>query len=174
MFSVIVSIELTLESLLNDSLINIFPGYEKEIGILGFTSITFGFISNIIVGYIIDKTKAYKIITIIIFGMGSLFALTWTLLLEFYRSFPLVGLTCSLFIVTNLSYFGVSMNHITTAVHPISPGISVMVVGLIGAIYGNLTAFIGSLILEHAQLLYVNIMLLVVLLSGLVMSFFVK
>ena len=174
LLAIVVAFELTIETLLNDSLILMFPGKEREIGIIGFTSITTGFISNVLVGLIIDKTKAYKYTSVTIYGLIFLCSVIWTLLLEFYPSFPLVALAGSLYIVTGLSYYAVSLTYLVITTQTVSPGISMMIMSTTCSFYGNSTAFLGSMILENMSLLQVNIMLSLAVLIGWLLSFLSK
>lgn len=174
LLAIVVALELTVETLLNDSLIPMFPGKEREIGIVGFTSITIGFISNVLVGLIIDKTKAYKYTSVTIYGLMFLCSVIWTLLLEFYPSFPLVALTGALYIVTGLSYYAVSLTYLVITTQTVSPGISTMIMSITCSFYGNSTALLGSIILENMSLLHVNVMLSLAVLIGWLLSFLSK
>ena len=73
------------------------PGKEKEIGIIGFSAIIFGFFTNIIMGFIIDLFQIYKRITIYIFLSVSVCLGVWTILLEIYPSFFLISFSLFIF-----------------------------------------------------------------------------
>ena len=166
--------EITYEMILNDVLIKYFPGKEKEIGIIGFSAIIFGFFTNIIMGFIIDLFQIYKRITIYIFLSVSVCLGVWTILLEIYPSFFLIAFSFCLYSAINTSYYAVSYTHVVIATYPVTPDASSMLLFTITAFYSSLFAFGGSYVLEHLKILVVNIIILTLTVGGLVLSMFLE
>ena len=166
--------EITYEMILNDVLIKYFPGKEREIGIIGFAAIIFGFFTNIIIGFIIDRFQIYKRVTIYIFLSVSVCLGVWTILLEIYPSFLLIAFSFCLYSAINTSYYAVSYTHVVIATYPVAPDASSMLLFTITAFYSSLFAFAGSYVLEHLKILVVNIIILTLTVGGLVLSFFLE
>ena len=166
--------EITYEMILNDVLIKDFPGKEREIGIIGFSAIIFGFFTNIIIGFIIDRFQIYKRITIYIFLSVSVCLGVWTILLEIYPSFYFIAFSFCLYSAINTSYYAVSYTHVVIATYPVAPDASSMLLFTITAFYSSLFAFAGSYVLEHLKILVVNIIILTLTVGGLVLSMFLE
>jgi len=172
--SITLAVEILFEMILNDILIEKFPGKEKAIGMVGFVAIVLGFFSNISVGYVIDKTKAYKKITNITYIIALLCLIAWTLLLQFYHSFILLGASFCLFVFINTSYYVTSTTHMVVVTNPIPPGSSSMILLIVTAFYGTVISFAGSFLLKHTNALLVNISILLLMSLAFIMTLFLR
>ena len=165
------SLEYSYGAILNDILIKLFPGREKDIGLVGFTSIILGFIANVFVGIILDKTKDFKTVTKIIFVLSICFLALWTCFLELYHSFVAISIAYCSFIMASTSYYSVAYTHMVTVTHPISPGISCMVLMVASTTYVIVIVFLSSLLLEHYSILHVNIAAMIITVGAALLSF---
>lgn len=164
--SVTATVEITYEMILNDALTNIFPGKEKQIGLVGFIAVILGFFSNIVSGVVIDKTKAYKAVTCVTFLLTAIFIATWMVLIEFYHSFfAISAIYCSL-LMTSTSYYAVSATHVAIVTYPTSAGTSNMLLFTIEAFYILLLSTSASFLLTHVSIFYVNLVALLLTLAA--------
>ncbi|XP_047126140.1 heme transporter FLVCR2 [Hydra vulgaris] len=165
------SLEYSFGAILNNVLIGLFPGKEKDIGLVGFTSIILGFIANVIVGVILDKTKNFKLATKVIFLLSICFLAMWTCFLELYHSFVAISISYCCFIMTSTSYYSVAYTHMVSETHPISPEISCMVLMVASTSYVIAVVFLSSLLLEHYSILHVNLAALIITVGAALLSF---
>ena len=172
MISVTVAIEISFEMILNDIMIVIFPGHEREIGIVGFLAVISGFVSNVLTGMLIDRTKAYKEVSVAIFLLTLVTMVAWILLLEYYHSFIAISLTYGLLMMVTTSYYAVGYTHIAITTHPISTGTSSMVCMTVSSFYATVYVFLASLLLQYVGVLYVNIAALIYTVTAVFLSLF--
>ena len=142
---------------LNEMLIGDFPGYEREIGIMGSVGLLLSIPTSFFVGTLLDRTHAFKRITIGTTGLCSV--LTALLSFLFYVNAPFYALfaTYLAIVAVYCTYFITACNHCAELTYPVSEAQSGVVLLWIGQVYGLILAQSASWILfyiGHKELLF--------------------
>ncbi|XP_057299410.1 feline leukemia virus subgroup C receptor-related protein 2-like [Hydractinia symbiolongicarpus] len=168
------SIEGIFEILLNEMLIELYPGQEQGIGMIGFLAVIFGFSSNILVGSIIDKTGSYRKVTFGVFFLTTFFCIVWSVLLKYVLDIIFTGLIYCLLMATSTSYYTIAFVHGLHVAEPISPSVTGIVLVLTSQIYDTVASFIATQILAEIGVNGVNGTAIVVCVFAIILSLFLK
>ena len=175
MQGIVASIEGLFELLLNEMLVDVFPGMERDIGILGFVSVMLGFTTNILVGTLLDHTGHYRKLSFAIFLLTSVLSTAWFVVMEYFHHFAAVSVVLSLLLSISTAYYTIAFAHSARVVGPItsSSSIGVMLV-LTSQVYDTVVSFAGTEVLEVFGTRAVNGLAIVLCLMATVMSLFVR
>ncbi|XP_066936606.1 uncharacterized MFS-type transporter C09D4.1-like [Clytia hemisphaerica] len=173
MQGIVASIEGLYEILLNEMLIDIFPGSERAIGILGFVSVILGFTTNILVGALIDKTGHYRRVSFIVFFLTTILASLWYIAIEYIHNFLAISIILSLLMSISTSYYTIAFAHGAQVADNVSASaIGVMLV-LTSQIYDTMSSFVATEILSSFGSSYVNGLAITLCVVATMLSFFV-
>ena len=150
-------IESIYEMMLNEMLIPMFPGYERSIGIIGFVSILLGFVSNIITGVVLDRTKSYRMVSFVIFATTSICCGLWVVFLEFYTLFVVNAVIVCILMFAVTAYYTVAFGHSAQVTYPVSAGVTGMMLILTSQIYDTILMFIMTAVLDRFGATPVNL-----------------
>ena len=168
------SVEGIFQMLLNEMLTGLYPGKEKGIGVVGFTSIFLGFVSNIAVGLIVDRTGSCKKVTFVIFLLTLLSSIAWYLLMEFIHCFVAKSVMFCILISVLSCYHTIAFTHSAQLSIPLSPSaIGVMLV-LTSQIYDTISMLVATEILAHFGTEGVNLFGVVLCFVGVFLSLLIK
>jgi len=176
MQGIVASIEGLYELLLNEMLVDVFPGMERAIGILGFVAVMLGFTTNILVGTLLDHTGHYRKVSFAIFLSTSVLSTAWFIVMEYYHHFAAVSVVLSLLLSISTAYYTIAFAHSARVVGSITTStssIGVMLV-LTSQVYDTIVSFAGTEVLEVFGTRAVNGMVIVLCLIATVMSLFVR
>lgn len=168
------TIEGIYEMLLNELLIKLYPGYEKSIGMIGFIAVILGFGTNILVGLIIDKTSASRMVSVLVFLMTTLCCVIWTLLLEYIDSFFALAIVFCLLMSICTAYYTIAFAHSAQVTAPISPAATGVMLVLTSQIYDTIGSFAVTEILEYFGSFGVNCTAILICSIAVVLSFMIK
>ena len=168
------TIEGIYEMLLNELLIKLYPGYEKSIGMIGFIAVILGFGTNILVGLIIDKTSASRMVSVLVFLMTTLCCVIWTLLLEYIDSFFALAIVFCLLMSICTAYYTIAFAHSAQVTAPISPAATGVMLVLTSQIYDTIGSFAVTEILEYFGSFGVNCTVILVCSIAVLLSFMIK
>ena len=131
-------------TLLNEMVISKYPGREKEIGYMGFAAGVCGLFGILFSGIILDRTKRYKTLSIIIFASCAFLMLIFTLLLEYYKNFVALFISFCAFGLFSYAYIFAGLEHAAELTYPVPEGTTSAMLFLFLNIYGIiLTNIIG-------------------------------
>ena len=168
------TIEGIYEMLLNELLIKLYPGYEKSIGMIGFIAVILGFGTNILVGLIIDKTSASRMVSVLVFLMTTLCCVIWTLLLEYIDSFFALAIVFCLLMSICTAYYTIAFAHSAQVTAPISPAATGVMLVLTSQIYDTIGSFAVTEILEYFGSFGVNCTAILICSIAVILSFMIK
>ena len=168
------TIEGIYEMLLNELLIKLYPGYEKSIGMIGFIAVILGFGTNILVGLIIDKTSASRMVSVLVFLMTTLCCVIWTLLLEYTDSFFALAIVFCLLMSICTAYYTIAFAHSAQVTAPISPAATGVMLVLTSQIYDTIGSFAVTEILEYFGSFGVNCTAILICSIAVILSFMIK
>ena len=168
------TIEGIYEMLLNELLIKLYPGYEKSIGMIGFIAVILGFGTNILVGLIIDKTCASRMVSVLVFLMTTLCCVIWTLLLEYIDSFFALAIVFCLLMSICTAYYTIAFAHSAQVTAPISPAATGVMLVLTSQIYDTIGSFAVTEILEYFGSFGVNCTAILICSIAVILSFMIK
>ena len=168
------TIEGIYEMLLNELLIKLYPGYEKSIGMIGFIAVILGFGTNILVGLIIDKTRASRMVSVLVFLMTTLCCVIWTLLLEYIDSFFALAIVFCLLMSICTAYYTIAFAHSAQVTAPISPAATGVMLVLTSQIYDTIGSFAVTEILEYFGSFGVNCTAILICSIAVILSFMIK
>lgn len=151
-----------------------YPGKEKEIGLMGFTSVLLGLVGILLAGIWIDKTNRYKSISIGTFVCCSVALLIFTLLLQYGGNFTLVFVSFCIFGFFSYPYMTVGLEHAAEVTYPIPEGITSGILLLVGNIYGIILTFILGAIIEKGRADVAGYVMVVIYTLGLVVVICIK
>ena len=156
MQGIVASIEGLFEILLNEMLVDVYPGHEHSIGILGFVSVICGFLTNIIVGTLLDKTGRYRFLSFIIFISSTILASCWFITFEYFHNFVVISIIQSLLMSTITSYYTLAFAHSERVAGKVSPSAVGVLLVLTSQVYDTVSSFVGTEILACLGSQYVN------------------
>lgn len=174
MQGIVASIEGLFEVLLNEMLIKVYPGHERSIGILGFVSVICGFLTNIIVGTLLDKTGRYRVLSFIIFLSSTILASCWFIAFEYVHSFVLISVIQSLLISTITSYYTLAFAHSERVAGKVSSSAVGVLLVLTSQIYDTISSFAGTEILARLGSLYVNGLIIIMCAIATIATIFIR
>ncbi|XP_057289612.1 feline leukemia virus subgroup C receptor-related protein 2-like [Hydractinia symbiolongicarpus] len=151
-----------------------YPGKEKEIGLMGFTSVLLGLVGILLAGIWIDRTSRYKSISIGTFTCCSVALLIFTLLLQYGGNFTLVFVSFCIFGFFSYPYMTVGLEHAAEVTYPIPEGITSGILLLLGNIYGIILTFILGAIIEKGRADVAGYVMVVIYTLGLVVVICIK
>ena len=155
---------------LNEILIKRFPGYEVEIGTMGAFGLIASIFSNFLVGILLDRTRAFKKITLVTLGLSFLLAALFTVLFYFENNFISFYVVYIAITAVFTTYYTTSFDHSSEMTYPISETKSAVLLIWISQVYG----FIFSLIAGYIILHFGSIVLVCVLAGLYLISFLVS
>ena len=173
MQGMVASIEGLFEILLNEMLVDVYPGHEHSIGILGFVSVICGFLTNIIVGTLLDKTGRYRFLSFIIFILSTILATCWYIAFEYFHNFVLISVIQSLLMSTITSYYTLAFAHSERVAGKVSPSAVGVLLVLTSQVYDTVSSFAGTEILACLGSQYVNGLVVVMCAIATVATIFV-
>ena len=138
-------------TVLNQLCMNHFPGKEKEIGLMGFTSVILGLVGIFLAGVWLDRTKRYKSVSVTTFLCCALTMLLFTFLLVYINNFKLVYTSFCLFGFFSYPYMTVGLEHAAELTYPISEGITSGILLLVGNMYAIILTYICGAIIEKGR-----------------------
>jgi len=168
------AIEGIYELLLNEMLIDKFPGYEKNIGIIGFVAVMLGFATNIVVGMVVDKTGSCKRISLIIFLITSFCCIILSVLMEYFDNFIALSIVFCILMSTCTSYYTIAFTHSSQVTFPISPTATGVMLVLTSQVYDTIVSFTITEILDHFGAFGVNCTAIVIATVAVVLSLIVQ
>ena len=151
-----------LESLflmtLNEMLIPRFPGYEFKIGLMGSVGPVFSLLSSFSIGVLIDRTHAFKRISIATTALTSLLAGVLTLCYYLKFSFYTLFFTYIAISIVSSTYYTTAFHHCAVLTYPISEARSGVLLIWVAQLYNIIFARIASFILFRisAQVLLIT------------------
>lgn len=126
--------------MLNEILTSIFQGAERNIGIAGFVAILLSSLSNMCVGYLLDRVGGYKLLSILVFSATGACCGTWLLLLEYWRNFVACAVCYCILTSILQTYYTIAIAHSIELSYPVSTGVVGMVLLLTSQIYEPIVA----------------------------------
>ena len=142
-FGIYFALFVTMNTLLNQMVIQHFPDKVKLTGLMGFSSVLFGLVSMMLAGIWIDKTHRYKFISVDIFGSCVFSSLTFTLVLKYSGNFALTFVCFCIHGICSFPYLCVGLEYIAEIMYPVKESILSFISLFMGTLYG--TIFIASL-----------------------------
>ena len=97
MMSITQTIEVLYQTLIDQLIIAKFPGKEQQIGIIGCIAVLLCFFTNLGVGSILDKVRAYKQVSLGIFFVSGIGAVAWIALLSASNSLTAIAVALCYF-----------------------------------------------------------------------------
>ena len=151
---------------LNKIPIKRFPGYEVDIGAMGAVGyIACGF-SNFFVGILLDRTAAFKKITIITTALGFLLGILFTALFNFLNNFISLYFVYVAIAAVYTSYSTTSFHHSVELTYPVSVAKSGVLLQLSGQLYSLvLPAIAGRILVSFGSAVLVYCILALYLVS---------
>ena len=171
---IIDGIESALLISLNEILIGRFPSYEHEIGWMGSIGLILSIPTNCIIGAILDRTRAFKRITIVTTGLCCIFSAAFSALSYFNASFYLLFVTYLAIVATYSTYYTTAFDHCAELTYPISEAKSGVVLLWVAQVYSLLFEQLASWLLYfvgHEEFLFCLSILFII---TLLLSFIVK
>ena len=134
---------------LNELLIPRFPGYERQIGLMAALGLVLSIPTNFLIGILLDRTRAYKRITITTTGLCSVF--TGLFVLFFYRnaSFYVLFITYLSIVATYSTYYTTAFEHCAELTYPVSEAQSGVILLWVAQVYSLLFEQSASWILFY-------------------------
>eukprot|EP00112_Aurelia_sp_Birch-Aquarium-sp1_P004932 Seg1556.22 transcript_id=Seg1556.22/GoldUCD/mRNA.D3Y31 product="Feline leukemia virus subgroup C receptor-related protein 2" protein_id=Seg1556.22/GoldUCD/D3Y31 len=134
---------------LNDILIPRFPGYEPEIGTMGMLGLVIGIPTNVLVGVLLDRTRAFKKITLATTSLTFFFTGLFTIFFFFRCAFYTLFVTYVLTVAVFSTYYTTSFDHCSEMTYPVSEARSGVILLWIAQVYSLIMAQIGSYIIYN-------------------------
>ena len=134
---------------LNDILIPRFPGYEPEIGTMGMLGLVIGIPTNVLVGVLLDRTRAFKKITLATTGLTFFFTGLFVIFFFFRCAFYTLFVTYVLTVAVFSTYYTTSFDHCSEMTYPVSEARSGVILLWIAQVYSLVMAQIGSYIIYN-------------------------
>ena len=159
---------------LNELLITKFPGYEREIGWMASIGLLLSIPTTFLLGILIDRTRAFKRVTVATTGLCSVF--TGLLVLFFYRnaSFYVLSITYLAIVATFSTYYTTAFDHCAELTYPVSEAKSGVILMWVAQVYSLILEQLASWTLLYVgpdEVLYSVLALYCVIFM---LSFFVK
>lgn len=140
---------LAINTLLNHICTLNFPGKEQEIGIMGFISVILGLVAILVAGIWIDKTRRYKLISVITFLFCGLTLLTFILVLNHSKNFKATFICFCIFGFFSYPYMTVGLEHAAEVAYPISEGITSGILLLVANMYGIAFTYLLEYVIDE-------------------------
>ena len=159
---------------LNEMLIPQFPGHEFEVGLMGAVSLLLSVPSTYVIGLLIDKTRAYKKITI---GTTCLLTILTSVLTTFFYlrlSFYSLFCTYTMIVIVFATYYTTAFDHTAELTYPVSEAHSGVVLLWFAQLYSLVFGRAASYILVHSGANVLMIFILILNSLTFVISLFVK
>ncbi|GAB1600202.1 feline leukemia virus subgroup C receptor-related protein 2-like isoform X1 [Argonauta hians] len=162
-----------ISTLLNTVVLKYFPGNQKEVGEIGLTIVIAGVAGSIVAGFWLDKTKAFKSTTLMMYllSLGGMIAFTFTLdLLKIWIIFLSAGVLG--FFMTG--YLPVGFEFAVEITFPEPEGTSSGLMNASAQVFGILFTIGMRTLVNQVSVFAANISVCVALLIGLILTGFVK
>eukprot|EP00794_Sanderia_malayensis_P009023 gene9023-9987_t len=135
-------------TILNQMVIAKYNGKEMEIGYMGFAAVMFGLFAIFFSGIWLDKTRRYKILSVVIFVTCSATMLLFTLLLRYHDHFILMFASFCIFGFFSYPYMSAGLEHAAEITYPIPEGTTSGILLLVGNVYGIILTYIVGAAIE--------------------------
>eukprot|EP00795_Rhopilema_esculentum_P009024 gene9024-16669_t len=136
-------------TLLNQMVISKYPGKEKEIGYMGFTTGLCGMFGLLCSGILLDRTKLYKSLSVAIFAACASLMLLFSLLLEFVHSFLVIFLIFCAFGFFSNSFINIGLEYAAEITYPVPEGTTSGIIFLLANLYGIIWTFLLSFVIKR-------------------------
>ena len=134
-------------TLLNQITVSAFPGKEKDIGYMGFAAMISGLLSMFLSGVFLNRTKQFKVFTVVDFALSMIVTLLLTITLHSGTSMEITFLLYILFGFVTYPYISAGLEYVAEVSYPIPEIISSSVCLLLSGFYATLlTQIIGMLL----------------------------
>ena len=151
-----------------------FPHHDASIGWMGFGGIIAGIIGSVVFGYVLDKSKAFKVIAL---TLGTLSLLLWIGFTEILAQLHILSLTMVIFIV-NLIFFipfgPVLVDIMSEMTYPIPESLSYVLPITLGRFYSIPVMFLIGWLVEIKQHHITCLVVALILLVCLILVIFLK
>ncbi|KAI8423633.1 hypothetical protein MSG28_012694 [Choristoneura fumiferana] len=155
-----------LSTLLSQIFLNYFPGKEDTAGNIGVIMIVFGMSASVAYGFILDRTKKFKFILVMIYYMSAVAMATFTLLLVFNKTVWVMFVGAA-FVGTFLCGFtAVSFDVATELTYPESELIVGTIMNMMSLLFTFATTLTFGYINETLGYLWGNVGFVVALIFG--------
>ena len=134
---------------LNEILIGKFPGYEHEIGVMASIGLIFSIPTSFLIGFLLDRTRAFKRITLATTGLCSLFTALLSIFFYLNTSFYVLFITYLAIVSTFSTYYTTAFDHCAELTYPISEAQSGVILLWVAQLYSLIFEQSASLILFH-------------------------
>ncbi|KAL7634454.1 UNVERIFIED_CONTAM: hypothetical protein RMT77_014831 [Armadillidium vulgare] len=162
-----------ISTLLNQTVLQYFPGQTKSAGQIGLLIVIAGMFGSVVCGIILDKTAKFKLVTAGIYGLSFVFMIIYTFILE-VKILALVFLmaACLGFFMTG--YLPVGFEFAAELTFPEAEGTSSGLLNASAQIFGIICTMVGSKLMVFSSDKVVNSVFCGVLLVGAILTVCIK
>ncbi|KAB7499841.1 40S ribosomal protein S20 [Armadillidium nasatum] len=162
-----------ISTLLNQTVLQYFPGQTKSAGQIGLLIVIAGMFGSVVCGIILDKTAKFKLVTACIYGLSFVFMIIYTFILE-VKILALVFLmaACLGFFMTG--YLPVGFEFAAELTFPEAEGTSSGLLNASAQIFGIICTMVGSKLMVFSSDKVVNSVFCGVLLVGAILTVCIK
>ena len=114
-------------------------GYEKNIGWMGFASITVSIPAAAIYGLILDRFKNYRFLAALLNSMSLFLMIAFLLVLNYTSSFVALSIIYITFGAFGIPFFATGLEHAAVMTSPVPEAISSAVMLILGNLYAFIT-----------------------------------
>lgn len=162
-----------ISTLLNDEILSSFPGAQTEAGQVGLTLVLAGVVGSVICGVVLDKTRAYKKTTVIVYVLTLASSCLYTATLDSGHLW-LVYLTGALLGFTMTGYLPVGFEFAAEITYPVCEGISSGLLNASAQIFGIVFTISMRQLMSQTSVLAANITLCAILFVGTILTVLTK
>ena len=131
----------TYNTVLNEMMILKYPNKVREVGLMGCAAVIFGLVAIFLSGIWLDKTRRYRLHSIVTFAACAVSMLAFTVFLWYHDNFILIFVIYCVFGFFSYSYMSVGLEYAAEMTYPVPEGITSGILLLFGQIYGVILTY---------------------------------
>ena len=136
-------------TILNQITINAFPGKEKEVGYMGFAAMISGLLSVVLSGVFLNKTKQFKLFSVIDFILAMISTLLLTIVLHVVKSIELAFFLYVIYGLCTYPFMSGGLEYTAEVTYPVPEGISSSIGIAFSCLYGMVLTQILGILLDN-------------------------
>jgi len=164
----------SMSTLLQQIVIDHFPGEGESAGRIGLTLIVAGMVGSVIGGFILDKTQSFKGTTVAVYFLSVVSMAAYTVTYDYGHQLYITFITAGLVGFFMTGYLPVGFEFAAELTYPESEMISSGLLNVSAQIIGVLLTLLGGWLLNSYGDIVCNSVLSAILLGGAVLTSFIK
>ena len=138
---------ITYTTVLNQITVLTFPGREKEVGYMGFAAMSSGLLSMFLSGIFLNRTKQFKLFSVIDFILAIISTLLLTIVLHVVKSVELAFALYIIYGICSYPFISAGLEYAAEITYPLPESISSSICIALSCFYGIiLTQILGTLL----------------------------